>query len=275
MSAKNSIALRYRRSSIDRPIIGTDTISSESTCRRRRQKIGVKRSTRKDTRPRRREGIEVSERRAKPEDMQLVIPIEDSSSGSKKCNHCIGRQQDEIEVDDRTASGAMDKNTGNEAILSAELRDQFENMKSIWRQARRGEDDEGSFSLNDNSEKRERRVRIREDLKRKEREIAVKTAIQVQNEIATWQSGIADLEALLAAEEEDEPNNEIGEMEEEGDNGPPGIREIAFVRRNINVPRQHLPRIQFPSLPPAILTEDDAEEEEDLVTMSTATSSRV
>jgi len=217
----------------------------------------------------------VSERRERPEDMQLVIPIEDQSSGNNKCNHCIDREQDELEVDNPTASAAKDRIIGNEAILSVELRDQFENMKSIWRQARRGDDDEGSSSLNDNSETREQRVRVRENLKRKEREIAVETAIQVQNEISTWQNGIADLEALLAAEEEEVPSYEFDEMEEEGENGPPGIREIIFVRRNVNAQRQHLPRLQFPSLPPAILTEDDAEEEEDLVTMSTATSSRV
>lgn len=199
----------------------------------------------------------------------MVIPIEDTSSGSNKSNHCIGRQQDEREIENRAASA------GNEAILSTELRDQFETMKSIWREARRGNDEEGSSSSNDSSETRERRVRVREDLKRKERETAIETAVKVQNEIATWQSGIADLEALLAAEEEQDYIEELNVREEVGENGPPGIREIAFVMRNNNPPRQHAPQIRFPYLPPAIPTEDESEEEEDLVTMSTAASSRV
>jgi len=204
--------------------------------------------------------------------MQLVIPIEATSSGCSKCNHCIGRQQEELEFENRTASADLERNSINDAILSTELRDQFETMKSIWRQARRGNDDEKSSLSNDSKETRESRVRIREDLKRKERETAVETAIKVQNEIATWQNGIADLEALLAAEEVQESDEGEG-LRQEGDNGPPGIREIAFVRRNNNAPRQHNPQIRFPFLPPAILTEDETEE--DLVTMSTAASSRV
>lgn len=198
--------------------------------------------------------------------MQLVIPIEDSSSGNSKSNHCMHRHQEGLEVENQTAS---QQNAGNDAILSHELRDQFETMKSIWRQARRDNGDEGSSSSNDSSETRERRVMVREDLKRKERETAVETAIKVQNEIETWENGIADLEALLAAEEE-----ESGELveEQEGENGLPGIREIEFVRHDNNAPRRPH-QIQFPFLPHAIPTEDETEAEEDLVTMSTASSS--
>lgn len=213
---------------------------------------------------------------AKPEDMQLVIPIEDPSSGSKSTRHCMARQQDEPQVENQPASAAAETIAGNDAILSAELRDQFETMKSIWRQARRGKDDERSSSSNDNADCRGRRVRVREDLKRKEREMAVETAIKVQNEIETWQNGIADLEALLAAEEQ-EFNEEVDDWEgapqDEGENGPPGIREIAFVRRSNNAP-QHPPQIRFPFLPQAIPTEDETEDE-DLITMSTTASSRV
>lgn len=207
--------------------------------------------------------------------MQLVIPIEDSSSGDKS-SHCIVERQEELEVENHPASAVLERSTGHDAILSDELRDQFESMKSIWRQARRGRNDEGSSSSNDSSETRERRVRVREDLKRKEREVAVETAIKVQNEISTWKNGIADLEALLAAEEEQESNEDADEWvpQEEGENVPPGIREIAFVRR-INAPRQGPPQIRFPFLPQAIPTEDETEEEEDLVTMSTVASSRV
>jgi len=206
---------------------------------------------------------------ANPEDMQLVIPIEDTSSGSNKSNHCIDRKQEKLEVENRAASAAVERNTGNDVVLSADLREQFETMKSIWRQARRGQDDEGSSSSTDNTDTKERRVRVRQELKRKEREAAVETAIKVQTEIETWQNGIADLEALLAAEEEQES------FENEEENGPPGIREIVFVRRNYNAPRHNPPQIRFPFLPPAIPTEDETEEAEEIVTMSTASSSRV
>jgi len=202
--------------------------------------------------------------------MQLVIPIEDLGSGSNHSNHCIDKKQEELDVGNRAASAVVERNEANDVLLSTGLREQFETMKSIWRQARRGQEDEGSSSSTStgDTETRHRRIRVRNDLKRKERETAIETAIKVQNEIETWQSGIADLEALLAAEEEQDSD------EEEAENGPPGIREIAFVRRNHDVQRENRPQIQFPYLPAAI-TEDETEEAEDLVTMSTVSSSRV
>jgi len=222
--------------------------------------------------------------------MQLVIPIEDTSSGSTNGNHCTGPQPEQLETDNQTVSAALERNANNDAILSMELRDQFETMKSIWRQARRDSEESGSASSADSSETKERRARVREDLKRKERETAVETAIKVQNEIATWQNGIADLEALLAAEEERTSSSEDyshqgqGVRQAEGENGPPGVREIAFVRRNNHAPRRHQgyarppPRpaqIRFPFLPPAIPTEEESDaEEEDQFTQSTSSSSR-
>lgn len=200
--------------------------------------------------------------------MQLVIPIEDTCSGSNAINHCVERKQEELEVGNRAASAIVERNGGSDALLSAELRDQFETMKTIWRQARREQEDERSSSSTSDMETRHRRVRAREDLKRKERETAVETAIKVQNEIETWQNGIADLEALLAAEEEQE-------SDEEGGDGPPGVREIAFLRRDYDGHRDNHPQIQFPFLPPAVPTEDETDEAEDLVTMSTTSSSRI
>lgn len=196
--------------------------------------------------------------------MQLVIPIEDTSSGSSISHHCKGEHQEQSDAENHPASPAIEVDRCNDGILSSELRDQFESMKSIWRQARRGHDDEGSCSSNDNSEARERKLQAREDLKRKEREVAVETALKIQNEITTWQNGIADLEALLAAEE-DQASNDDDVPDEEGDNGPPGIREIAFIGRSNNVPRRIPPQIRFPSLPPAIPTEDETDGEQDIV----------
>jgi len=219
----------------------------------------------------------VNAEQSERKDMQLVIPIEDTSSGNSISNHCKREQQEQSDAENHPTGTGVHGNRGNDRILSSELRDQFECMKSIWRQARRGPSEEGSSSSNDNSATKERRHRVREDLKRKEREVAVETAIKVQNEITKWQNGIADLEALLAAEEEQESNDEAVDWEgvpQDGDNGPPGIREIAFVRRINNEPRQ-IPQVRFPFLPRAIPTEDEyEEEEEDLATMSTAASSR-
>ena len=196
--------------------------------------------------------------------MQIVIPIEDTSSGSSTSDHCKGEHHEQLDAENHPASLALEGDRCNDGILSSELRDQFESMKSIWRQARRGHDDEGSCSSNENSEVRERKIRIREDLKRKEREVAVETALKIENEITSWQNGIADLEALLAAEEE-QAANENGVPEEDGDDGPPGIREIAFIRRFNNVPRPIPPQIRFPSLPPAIPTEDETDGEQDKI----------
>lgn len=205
--------------------------------------------------------------------MQLVIPIEDASSGNSISNHCVGDNPGKSNGENRPASIAEQGNRVNDGILSAELRDQFESMKSIWRQARRGHNEQGSSSSTDSSQTKERRIRLREDLKRKEREVAVETAIKVQNEIATWQNGIADLEALLAAEEEQELNEEAVGWEgvpQGVENGPFGIREIEFVRGAFNNDQRQLPpQVLFPFLPRAIPTEDD--EDENLVTRSTTT----
>eukprot|EP00751_Fragilariopsis_kerguelensis_P008179 CAMPEP_0170786344 /NCGR_PEP_ID=MMETSP0733-20121128/17532_1 /TAXON_ID=186038 /ORGANISM="Fragilariopsis kerguelensis, Strain L26-C5" /LENGTH=83 /DNA_ID=CAMNT_0011132143 /DNA_START=533 /DNA_END=784 /DNA_ORIENTATION=+ len=83
-------------------------------------------------------------------------------------------------------------------------------MKSIWRQAQRENDDDDGSSSNT--------TMIRKDLKRKERDTAVETAIKIDNEISQWRGGIADLEALLAAEEQSEysviENNEEEDISE-------------------------------------------------------------
>jgi len=200
--------------------------------------------------------------------MQLVIPIEELGSGSNHSKQRIDRKKEELDVGNRVASDVVERNESGDVLLSSGLREQFETMKSVWRQARRGTEGERISSSTDDTVTQQRRAQVRKDLKRKERETAIETAIQVQNEIEKWQNGIADLETLLAAEEEEESD------EEEGENGPPGIREIAFVRRHHNAERENYPRIQFPYLPAAIPTEDETEEAEDIITMSTVSSSR-
>jgi hypothetical protein len=80
-----------------------------------------------------------------------------------------------------------------------------------------------------------------------------------------WRNGIADLEALLAAEDSDMDEDDelrVGQH----NNGPPGVREIAFVVRNNNN-RQHQQHIinppAFPFLPPMIPPEDGLLDDED------------
>jgi len=148
--------------------------------------------------------------------MQLIVPVEDSSSGRSTCsNYCIRQQQQQQqqqrEAEHLTTTDAIGTNANNHnSILSDDLRDQFETMKSLWRQAHRENDDDDGSSSNT--------TMIRKDLKRKERDTAVETAIKIDNEINQWRGGIADLEALLAAKEESEysviENNEDEDISE-------------------------------------------------------------
>lgn len=202
--------------------------------------------------------------------MQLVVSEEDSSCGScaASSNHCREQQRKRRETVDEMAMGAarLNSNVG-EAILSADLRDQFETMKRVWRQARRQCDGVGSSSDID-EETKERRALIIHDLKRKERDTAIETAIKVDNEISQWHNGIADLEALLA--EEKSESSSMGNIEEQqlrtNKNGPFGIRETAFVAHNSsnnssNI-RQYIrppppAQLRFPFIPQAIPTEND------------------
>lgn len=196
--------------------------------------------------------------------MQLVIPIEDTSSGADNSDRCVEqRELHQQDIGAESESTSLEQIPSNDAILSMDLRDQFEAMKTVWRQARRGDE-----NIDDSSSSSEQRATAMAELKRKERETAVETAIKVEKEITSWKNSIADLEALLAAEEAQEANEEVQEGHE-GENGPPGIREIAFVRRSRNgqaLPRP--PQLQFPSLPPAVATEDESEETDTQNTLS-------
>jgi len=188
--------------------------------------------------------------RTRPTDMQLVIPIEDTSSGNNSSNHCIEKQH-KLETGNRSAFASLERNPKNDgAILSDDLRDQFETMKCVWRQARRGSEDFDSSSSNDSSITKKRRGNVRAELKRKEREMAVETAIKVEREIALWEEGIADLEALLAVEDDRESDEETtadgDEQEGVEESGPAGIIEIAFVRHNYAHPRVPPVQIECP-----------------------------
>ena len=142
-------------------------------------------------------------------DMQLIVPPLDDTGNQ-------GGSSDNGMVN-------PNNNDGSGGFLPEELRENFEAMKSVWRQSRRAVGEEG------------------EQLRRKEREVAKETAIAVDAEISKWQKGIAELEALLAEEESAESDEAglVGESDEDS------VREIP---RDI---------VRFPSLPPVIPLEDD------------------
>lgn len=184
--------------------------------------------------------------------MQLIISEEENLSCGDYQEHQRRQQTSEMINYRGLATGAGDP------ILSDDLRDQFETMKRISRQVRRGSNDDlrhgvdDSYSNSDNisdaevrKEEQRRRATTAKDLKRKEREAAIATAVKVDNEINQWRDGIAHLEALLLAEEETSKQSSSmehlllrQEQQEEvrtnGNNVPLGIREIAYVAHNIN-----------------------------------------
>jgi hypothetical protein len=130
-------------------------------------------------------------------DMQLIVPrLEDN-------------QDQGVESDYGPNGKNEDKN-----VLSNDLRDQFETMKTAWRRARR--------SSGDNAE----------ELRRKERGAASDTAVAIESEMKMWKNGIAELEAMLAEEDDGEDYDEEVQA-----------RPQEFVR--------------FPSLPPVIPVDEE------------------
>jgi hypothetical protein len=132
-------------------------------------------------------------------DMQLIVPrLEDN-------------QDQGVESDYGPNGKDKDEDT---TVLSNELRDEFETMKTAWRRARR--------SSGDNAE----------ELRRKEQDAALDTAVAIESEMKMWQNGIAELEAMLAEEDDGEDYDEEVQA-----------RPQEFVR--------------FPSLPPVIPADEE------------------
>ena len=133
-------------------------------------------------------------------DTQLLLPplegnIHESSSSF-------------VEGGRSSAQDTSNDANGSRSVLPPEIRDRFETMKSMWRQSRR-QGQEGSTS--DETEV----------LKRKQREMAVETALAVDYEISRLQGGIAELEALLNVEDsyDDDDGVEDSCGEEDDDEG--------------------------------------------------------
>lgn len=127
------------------------------------------------------------------------------------------------------------------SILPPELRENFESVKALWRHIGRCKDGK----VDDGSEEVE--------LRRKQREKAVETAVAIDAEIARWQNGIAELEAMLAeADGLDRAPAGVVDPFEEGVAGRPGVGQGGH------------PNVRFPSLPPVIPLDDDDDDDEGL-----------
>jgi hypothetical protein len=164
-------------------------------------------------------------------DMQfMVVPLEDDDD--IQSNTAASRQSDSNE-----AARQQNNNDSCSRVLPRELRAQFEDMKSIWRKSRR---DSSSATPAE-----------KEELKRKERQMAVETALAVDSEISRLQSGIAELEAMLVQQDgpQDENDNDSFYGEEEQLQlpqllAPPVVVNAAAV-------------VIFPALPPVIAPDYD------------------
>jgi hypothetical protein len=165
--------------------------------------------------------------------MQLIIPpIEEDASphGDMAKNETLTG----------TEENTTTTTNHGEGVLSQDLRESFETMKAVWRQAARDSGEDSAAT---------------EELKRKGREQAVETALAVDSEVTQWQKGIAELEAMLSAAE-GEDGSEGGYIEEgEEDSMEENNHEVVYPR---GLP---FPAVRFPSLPPMVVPDDDDQED--------------
>lgn len=167
-------------------------------------------------------------------EMQLFV----SDSSSEHEQHQPIEKDNHGPISSRSVATTIRLNRSNvgDSILSDDLRDQFEVMKRISRQAQRrilnngtGNDDDDIHSETDHKN------RHHPELKHKVRETAIETAIKVDNEINQWRDEIANLEALLLAEEDDDEDSLSSTEDDQYNNEVElGITEIAFVVQNHN-----------------------------------------
>ncbi len=160
--------------------------------------------------------------------MQLIIPLleEDDNPQHGDMSRSDGPR--------RTTNdqGFGEDSSHRDRVLPQDLRESFQAMKSLWRQVDRKKEEESAAT---------------DELRRKEREQAVATALAIEAEVAKWQNSIAELEAMLSAPENEDDNEEnYGEQEEEGSFGDDD---------------RPMPLFRFPSLPPIIVPEEEDHDE--------------
>ncbi|KAL3915705.1 MAG: hypothetical protein SGARI_008129, partial [Bacillariaceae sp.] len=133
-------------------------------------------------------------------------------------------------------------------------------MKSVWRQARRPSADD----LGEQADASQAQDEGEEELRRKQREMAVETALAVDTEISRWKNGIAELDAMSAEEASDDSDGDFDDHE--------GEEQIHNERQHVNAnidgnrqPPQNLlqqeplppPVIRFPNLPSEVLDDEE------------------
>jgi hypothetical protein len=203
----------------------------------------------------------------------LIVPLEDEDAEKlHRLGHTVGAMATASVGDESQGSRQHEETVADtnhsqigtsSTVLSQELREQFETMKEVWRQAKRASSNAESDHENDpppqmdDAQESSESHLVRQNLKRKERETAVETALAVDAEIASWRNGIAELEAMLAAEEEFDSNPSNGDelfqpVYEQG-------QENASSRRPLLLPplQQDNAHLQFPLLPPIVPDDDD------------------
>jgi len=159
--------------------------------------------------------------------MQLIVPLLEEDETSQPGD--MARNEGPNETNGGEDFGDADAHHGRH--LPHGLRESFEAMKSIWRQVSR-QNEEESVAL--------------EDLRHKERQQAIETALAIESEVAKWQNSIAELEAMLASVDNEEDNDDNYSEQED---------EESFAEE---VPP--VPGVRFPLLPPVVVPEDDLDE---------------
>jgi hypothetical protein len=129
--------------------------------------------------------------------------------------------------------GCRNVSYNNQGVIPDELRQNFDAMMAIWRQADR-QNGVDSADL--------------DELRRKERAQAIETALAVEAEIVKWQTGIAELEAMLAADDDEDDVDRYNHDEERGSNNE-------VVDGSLQV--HPVAAIRFPSLPPVVVPDDN------------------
>lgn len=193
--------------------------------------------------------------------IHLIVPLEDDTDSSTGSSHRMNQVTGapaaaSVAIPNGNVNVKDKKAESSSGVLSDELREQFETMKAVWRQTKRANSvDEDIQDGN---------LPCQEELKRKERETAVETALAVDEEISRWKNGIAELEAMLAAEEDSSVGSNISEDDsmEEHQEGVQGQQRAGVVRmhhRHRSAQQPPQPHLGFPDLPPVVPNEEDDE----------------
>eukprot|EP00529_Nitzschia_sp_RCC80_P032829 CAMPEP_0113515188 /NCGR_PEP_ID=MMETSP0014_2-20120614/40808_1 /TAXON_ID=2857 /ORGANISM="Nitzschia sp." /LENGTH=232 /DNA_ID=CAMNT_0000411733 /DNA_START=1227 /DNA_END=1925 /DNA_ORIENTATION=- /assembly_acc=CAM_ASM_000159 len=225
--------------------------------------------------------------------MQLLVPLEDDGKGV--CNDAsealpLGREASpKGRGTDEGDKNQENNPSSSSSVMSENLRNQFEAMKTVIRQVKRAESQEmlssdanhddttkagdGSnssiakkssekdlsprdavASTGDADAENENKSNNTQELKRKAEQLAFEIAAAVDEEISRWRNSIADLEALLAEEELDDDYHEGQPDEQESDT------QVRRHARPLPPPLQQVDVPRFPAL--ARVIPDDTDDDD-------------